>query len=305
MNPANHADYLLNKKWIYFFGVTFSEEKHGHGFNIPLFWLARAVVFGAFWTFISRKLMAYSRAEDQDGSPEHAAKARFTSAWGILLLALTTAFAGFDWLMSLDYRFFSTMWGVYVFAGGAFSGVALVILTMAILRGKGKLDGAVTSEHFHDLGKILFSFTVFWAYIAFSQYFLIWYSNIPEETVFFIWRKQNFTGLSILLIVGHFFLPFLILIFRPIKKNPKAMAVMACWALFIHVIDLLWIVRPAVYTELNANDPGWSKAYLDVAGVLGPAALFAGLFIKQVASGPLVAANDPFMHEALEHKNYV
>lgn len=308
MNHLSYADPLLQEKFAYFYGFGF-DHNADHSHNIfPLFFFVRLLAYGALWTFITQRLRGFSLKQDATNDRALSAKARFTSAWGILLMALTTAFASFDLLMSLDYRFFSTMWGVYIFAGSMFSSAALLSFVLARIRGTGKLEGAVTSEHFHDMGKFMFSFTVFWAYIAFSQYFLIWYSNIPEETAFFVWRENGFfLTLGRALIFGHFAIPFLILIFRPVKKSPQLLSLMAIWMIAIHLIDLVWMIRPMAYVgEAAASDPGLSAALLvDLAGAIGPVLLLGAFLAWRIPSSPLVAVNDPFMHESLKHANYV
>jgi hypothetical protein len=311
MSPEASHDLLLQEKWIYFFGSSFNSTMEGHK-NFPLFFFARGVFYIAFWFFVSRRLYSWSLQQDQTGDPTLTSKARFQSAWGILVLALTTAFCAFDWLKSLDYRFFSTMWGVYYFAGGAFASTYLVTLIFAMLRGKGRLEGAVTKEHFHDLGKMAFSFTVFWAYIAFSQYFLIWYSNIPEETAYYNYRKSGEIGalswntVSTLVVWGHFAALFLFMISRHVKKNPKLVALAAIWALFMHAVDIFWIVRPMVYAGMPAGEiPGLASGIIDLAGLIGFAMIFAGYLMHKIPSAPLIAVRDPRLHEALEHKNYV
>ncbi|MEM9373916.1 MAG: hypothetical protein AAGA55_09760, partial [Planctomycetota bacterium] len=161
---GSDSNYLLEKKAPYL---------------NPGFFIVRVLIYGAVWIFLGTRFAGLSRQSDESGDRSLGRKARFTAGWGILLFALTTAFAAFDFLMSMDYRFFSTMWGVYFFASCALASVSAAVLVLAVLRSRGKLDGLITEEHFHDLGKLMFAFTVFWAYTAFSQYFLIWYSNIP------------------------------------------------------------------------------------------------------------------------------
>jgi hypothetical protein len=225
----------------------------------------------------------------------------------MLLFALSTAFASFDWLMSLDFTFFSTMWGVYYFAGAAYSSVAVTAVILAMLRRSGKLEGAVTKEHFHDLGKLLFTFTVFWAYIGFSQYFLIWYSNIPEESAYYVIRNQNgWENTAFILSIGHFIAPFFILLIRRVKESTLGLAVMALWMLLMIALDLVWNIRPMVYAgAASAANPGPVGWWLDAVGFVGPMAIFAGLLVRRVAAGPRVAIKDPRLVEALAHKNYV
>ncbi len=291
MSASAHGDVLLEKK---------------AGFLNPMFFYARSAFYILLWAYITSTLRRLSLEQDRTGDKWLTAKARRTSAWAILVMALSTAFAGFDWLMSIDFKFFSTMWGVYFFAGSAYVGTATMILILALLRRAGKMEGAVTSEHFHDLGKLLFSFTVFWAYIAFSQYFLIWYSNIPEETAFFHMREHGaWPMVGVAVIVSHFALPFVIMLFRGIKRNPTTIAFFAVWSIAAHVIDMFWVVRPVVHVG-NAADPvGWGLIWIDAGAVLGVLGLLGWLIVGKVTSGPLVGVNEPRLGEALEHRNYV
>ncbi|MEY3230173.1 MAG: hypothetical protein RL689_261 [Planctomycetota bacterium] len=303
LSDAPAGNYVLEHKASYFF-LGGGEIGQGHT-PFPTFFVIRAVLYGLVWFYLSRRIIELGRRQDQSSDATPFAQARFTSAWGMLIFALTTAFAAFDWLMSLDYKFFSTMWGVYYFAGAAFSSSALVALMLAAIRMRGKLEGAVTSEHFHDLGKLMFSFTVFWAYISFSQYFLIWYSNIPEETNFMKFRSEHYGTLGVTLMVGHFVAPFLILMFRKVKRTPGLLMLVALWALAIHVLDIYWIVRPMVYAMPSEAPAGPVAVATDVLGALGPVLILAGHLVKRIGATPLVGVGDPFMHESLEHRNYV
>jgi len=274
----------------------------------PSFFCVRLMLYFFVWTIIAWKLSGYSRRQDENGDKWLSNKARFTSSWGMLAFALTTAFASFDLLMSMDFRFFSTMWGVYYFASAAFSGIAALVLIVVPLRRAGKLEGLVTAEHFHDVGKLMFTFTVFWAYIAFSQYFLIWYSNIPEETVWFLVRKRDgWQFIFFLLAIGHFIVPFLILLFRGVKRSPTALAVVAMWMLFIHFTDMFFIVRPMVTSRFAEGTPLSPMAgiWVDFAAVFGMLGLLGFLLVRRVSSVPLIPLRDPRLPESIEHKNYI
>jgi len=271
------------------------------------FFALRFVIYFALWGFLSARLRAFSTEQDRTGDRFLSARARFMSAWGLPLTALTVAFAGFDYFMSMEPHFFSTMWGVYIFAGGAVSCMAVMVLTFCALRFVGRLNGLVTDEHFHDLGKLLFAFTCFWAYIAFSQYFLIWYSNIPEET---FWMLERTTGdwkpMGMFLAIGHFIVPFLFLLPRTIKRNPTLVAIGAAWILFMHVMDYVWVVRPILHNiEHGGQVPTPGTWWVDIAGVLGVFGVFFGLFVARVGSGPLTPLKDPKLPEAMAHKNFV
>ncbi|MDX2131681.1 MAG: hypothetical protein SFY69_06490 [Planctomycetota bacterium] len=312
MKPVFYADYLLQKKAAYFFAPLAIVDHDTHEakttFVFPAFFAVRALFYGGVWTLLSRRMVAFGRAQEARTDLQAASKARFTSAWGLLLFALTTAFASFDWLMSLDFKFFSTMWPVWYFAGCAFSGISLLVLIVARLKAAGRLQGVVTSEHFHDTGKLVFSFTVFWSYIAFSQYFLIWYSNIPEETAFFFYRTNEgspWRPLGIFLIIGHFAAPFLVGLFRPVKRSPMALGLLAAWALFVHFADLYYVVRPMVETAGGGPIQIARFIWVDVIAIAGVFAILIGYLLMRIPATPLVSAKDPLIEESLEHRNYV
>ena len=281
---------------------------HKKAFLNPGFVALRLLMYVVILGFLVRMLWHYSTEQDRTGDKWLTNRARFMSAWGLPVTALTTTFFAFDWMMALtDYHFYSTMWGVYFFAGSAFSVFASVILVLALLKRLGKLgEGVVTEEHLHDLSKLLFGFTVFWGYIAFGQYFLIWYSNIPEETAWFVHRKTAYPNLTMFLAVGHFIIPFYILLWRPIRRNWTLISVMAGWALLMHLLDVYWILRPAVYTGPLLEGHESAAGYVvDVVAIGGAIALFIGLVMKRIATGPLVATSDPRLSEAMHHRNYV
>lgn len=267
------------------------------------FWAVRALIYFVAWTGLSLAMYRLSRAQDETGDKWLTARARRISSWGLLVFAFTSAFAAFDWLMAMDFTWFSTMFGVRFFAGCLIGVTALCIVLLGMLRMRGKLEGVVTVEHFHDLGKLLLSFTVFWAYIGFSEYFLIWYANIPEEGWFFQVRQQNgWRNVFLLLAIGHFVLPFLVLLFRASKRRLPILMGVAVWVLLMHAVEAFFIVMPNFE---NKRASVTSNLWLDVIGMAGPICLFLGAVLWRVRSGPLVPLKDPRLHESLEHKNYV
>ena len=292
MRSDMKGDYLLQKKAAYLNETFFA---------------IRAVLYVGIWLFLAHRLWNHSVTQDRTGDRTETAKARRMSTWGMFAFALSLAFASFDWLMSLDFRFFSTMWPVYIFAGAVFSSLGVLAIVLSTLRTFGRLTGVVTGEHYHDLGKLMFSFSVFWAYIAFSQYFLIWYSNIPEETAYYFRRMTGgWESLSAFLAFGHFGVPFFILLFRNVKKSTIGLAAVAVWMLFMHILDIFWIVRPMVYASTPADQmPGGITIWLDIVAIAGVLAIFAGALVRKVSSGVLIPLNDPRQSEALAHRNYV
>ncbi len=290
MNPEIAAnDYLITKKAPYLNPV-----------RLLIFFLIYLILWGG----VSHRLRALSIEQDRTGDRFLTMKARFMSAWALPLTALTIAFAGFDYFMSIQPHFFSTMWGVYIFAGGACAALAVVILTFCFLQLVGRMHGLVTAEHYHDLGKLLFAFCCFWAYIGFSQYFLIWYANIPEETFWMLERTTDaWRGTAIFLAVGHFAIPFFFLMPRTIKRRPLFIGIGAAWVLFMHVIDYVWIVRPVLHHEGHAPTP--ASWWLDIAAIVGVFGVFFGLYVIRLGSVSLTPMRDPKLPEAMNHKNYV
>jgi len=267
--------------------------------NTPFF-VVRALLYFGLWLWLAGSLYRFSRRQDEDGDRWHTAHARRRSSYGLVILALTTAFAGFDWMMSLDYHWFSTMFGVYFFAGYIGASLALTTLILIALRRVGALQGLITVEHFHDIGKLLFGFAVFWAYIGFSQYFLIWYGNLPEETGWFLVRRTDgWMPYNWALAIGRFAVPFILLMPRFCRRSVFMLGVMSVWILIFHMLDVHWVVRPTVQGVES------TMTWLDVAGALGPVLVFLGFVVRKLASAPLIPVNDPRLAEAMVHKNYV
>lgn len=294
INPGDEYNHLLEVKRPYL---------------NPTFFMIRVLIYATAWILISRTLLSWSKKSDETGDRRLGRKARFLSGFAIPVFALTCAFAAFDFLMSLDYRFFSTMWGVYYFASCGLGSVSAIAIISLMLRRAGKLEGLVTSEHSHDLGKLVFAFTVFWAYISFSQYFLIWYSNIPEETAWFYNRRAfGYEWLFWVMVIGHFVAPFLLLIWRGTKRNQNLLAIMSLYMILMIVMDMVWIIRPMVTfaAEAEASDgAGIVGLLIDIAGVVGVLGIFAGVAAMKIAKSPLLPLKDPMLHEAMKHKNYV
>ena len=202
--------------WMEEYATTDPIYQHKEAYLNHTFFLFRAALFFVLWILLVRAVAGPSFKQDETGDRWLTAKARKASSYGLVIFALSSAFASFDWLMGLDYHWFSTMFGVYFFAGFIGATLALWCLILLMLRRAVKLEGVVTVEHFHDLGKLMFGFTVFWGYIGFSQYFLIWYANIPEETMYFETRKTGgWELLTTVLVFGKFVVPFLLL--RPLR----------------------------------------------------------------------------------------
>lgn len=257
------------------------------------FFIIRAVFYFVIWVLLARYLLRLSLAEDGGHTESISKKMRVASAPGMILFALTITFASFDWLMSLDAHWYSTIFGVYVFSGSLLAMLAFLMRFVLYLDGTGTLRGIITREHWHDLGKLIFAFTVFWGYMAFSQYFLIWYGNIPEETVWFLHRwEHGWQYISLLIVFGHFVIPFFVLFPYSTKRSRPVMLVMTIWILAMHWVDLYWIIMPNLHREAV------KFSWIDFAPMLGIGGIFIWFFWSRVRVTPLVPVGDPGLEES-------
>jgi hypothetical protein len=266
--------------------------------NPTFFWIRTGIYF-AVWSILALAYRRASRRQDATGEERLSRRMIFWSGPSIILFALTVTFASFDWIMSLDPHWYSTIFGVYFFSGSLVAIFAFLILTAASLERAGYLQSVVTDEHFHDLGKLLFAFMVFWTYIAFAQFFLIWYGNIPEETVWYLHRQEgSWMAISALLGWGHFALPFLFLMPRTIKRRRPLLVGGAVWMLLMHLVDLHWLVMPV------HQHHGFHPTLLDLTTLVGVGGLFVALFTRLLRSGALVPLGDPRLPESLSFENF-
>ena len=262
------------------------------------FFYVRAAFYLAVWSGLALWSYRLSCRQDAAADPALAARLRRFSGPLLMPLALTQTLASFDWLMSLDPHWYSTIFGVYIFAGSFMSAFAFLILVCFFLQRSGVLRDLITTEHYHDLGKLLFAFTVFWAYIGFCQFFLIWYGNIPEETLWYKHRLHgSWTAVSLLLAVGHFGLPFFYLMPRSIKRNPRTLAAGALWLLVMHFVDVYWMVVPALHEE------GVRPSLLDLTALLTVGGAFLAVFGWLLRRHPLLPTGDPRLPESLGFEN--
>ena len=277
------ADPLLWKKWPY---LT-------HGF----FW-GRLIFYFVALTGIALSLRRNSMAQDANGDPRYTLSNRKLGIAGIPLMAVSLTFGAVDWLMGLDYRWVSTMWGVYIFAGAAGSSMSLLVLIVTSLRSKGYLRNVVTLEHYHIMGKWMLAFTIFWAYIGFSQYMLIWYANVPEETSYFIRRNiESWNWLSTILVVFRFFVPLPILLLQWTKKTMPMICTIAGLVLLMQLLDIYVIVMPMLHKT------GFRPSLMDIAGLLTIGCPLAFFFLRRLSSGNLFPIRDPRLSESLRLTN--
>lgn len=264
--------------------------------NLP-FYLIRTVVYLAIWAFFSWKLRQLSLQEDLIGGTQWFHKSINASALFLVLYAVSSSMSAWDWVMSVDTHWFSTMFGWYVFASWWVSGIAAIALTAIFLKQAGYLK-ALSSNHLHDLGKLMFGFSIFWTYVWFAQFMLIWYANLPEEAVYFNQRlggyEGRYTGMFFANIVINFVFPFLGLMTRDAKRQMIIMKLVAIAILCGHWSDFYLMLMPGTMRGENG--------FLIEIGV---AAIFLGafliLFTRRLASASLVPVNHPFLDESIHH----
>jgi len=261
------------------------------------FFYLRLVVYFVALSLVARGMLRFSYKQDEDGHPRYTINMRKLAFAGIPLMAISLTFASVDWLMGLDYKWFSTMWGVYIFAGSAGSGMCLLVLLTTFLRSRGYLQ-FVTMEHYHIMGKLMLAFCVFWAYIGFDQYMLIWYANIPEEISYFVRRNTgSWWYWSTFLVFFRFFVPFPILLMQGIKKNPKYLCMVAGWIVFMQMVDIYVVVMPMFHPL------GFAPSLLDLLSLVAIGAPLAFIFIKNLGKHSLFPVRDPRLERSLKLTN--
>jgi hypothetical protein len=294
---------LLGKEHIYHWMVPGAADhdpllqwKQGY-LNVGFF-LARSGVYFLIWTGLALLFRGLSVKQDSSGDPAITRRLQALAAPGIALGALSITFATFDWNMSIDYHWFSTMYGVIYFAGSFMSLFAVLAIVTTLFRSQGLTRDYITVEHQHGIGKMMFGMNCFWAYTSFSQFMLIWYANIPEETIWFMHRWEgSWSSVSILLVVGHFVLPFFFLMSRHIKRNPVTLVIGAAWLLGMHYLDIFWMIMPNVYHGNASFGLGEILSFVGVGGV------FVGAFTFLLSRAPLIPVKDPRLPESLAFEN--
>lgn len=279
-----HAEVMASKNWYL-----------SHNF----FWF-RAVIYFAFWIFLSQKLFRNSTSQDATKDLKFTNSSQAMAPASIFGLALTTTFAAFDWLMSLLPNWYSTIFGVQIFATTMVAILSTLVMMTYAMRASGLSGKTITTEHFHDLGKLLFGFNVFWAYVSFSQFFLIWYASIPEETVFYHlrWSDGPWKPVSLAIVFLHFIVPFLLLLSRNTKRlfGQKVMAAAAGLLFVMHIVEMYWLVMPN-YAEIRHIEPHLPDAlaphWMDAACLLGVGGVFLAAVFFRMTQHPVVPVGDP------------
>jgi hypothetical protein len=272
--------------------------RHKAGYLHPAWFAVRAALYLLVWWLAARFYLRRSIEQDASGDARLTLSMERASPIVLLLYGVTVTFASFDWLMSLTPQWFSTIFGVYFFSGLMVAAIAAIILMALALQSTGRLTSSITIEHYHDLGKLLFAFVVFWGYIAFSQYMLIWYANIPEETQWYLPRQSGpWVGLSLVLLFGNLLIPFCGLLPRAVKRHKGLLAFWAVWLLVMHWIDLYYLIMPSLEPTSLPLGP------IDVCCLVGVGGIFGAGLLRAAGDRSLVATGDPRQEEGLAFEN--
>jgi hypothetical protein len=264
--------------------------------NVPFF-LVRAAFYFVTWNAIAFFLNKWSVEQDATGDPAVPRRMQLLSAGGLLAYGLTITFAAFDWLMSLEPHWFSTIYGVLVMGGHALAAMAFSIVVLAWLVRRRPFNELITADHFHDLGNLMMGFTMLWAYFAFSQYLIIWSANIPEETEWYLHRTgYGWHYIALMLVLFHFAVPFFILLHRAIKRNAALVSKVAALVLVMRLVDVYWLSAPAF---AHGGEP--HVHWLDIALPISFALVWLTYFVYQLRGRALLPLHDPEFREALKH----
>jgi hypothetical protein len=271
-------------------------EKKAEYLNVPGFYI-RLLIYFALWLFLMFSLNRLAARQDREADPSLIAKMKRIAGPGIVLWALAVTFASVDWLMSLDPHWFSTIYGVWLMGSMGLSALAFLILFSAWLSQREPMNAVLRPGHFHDWGKLMFACTMLWAYFSFSQFLIIWSGNLPEEISWYKHRISHGWGfLAIFIVLFHFALPFLLLLSRDLKRNPRLLLRVAALMIVMRLVDLFWQVEPGFEEQAPAFYWLYAAAPLAVGG------LWLWLFLGELKKRPLLPINDPDLPEALAHE---
>ncbi|HEX5474729.1 MAG TPA: hypothetical protein VFX12_08725 [Vicinamibacterales bacterium] len=266
--------------------------------NVP-FALIRAAIYYIVWLGCMYYLNQWSSGQDRGEVAITAAdtrRFRVVSAPGLILYVVLMTFASIDWIMSLEPHWYSTVFGFIMVCGQGLGALALAAAVLAMLAPHEPMKTYLRPTAIHDIGKLTLAFVMLWAYMAFSQFLIIWAGNLPEEIPYYLLRmRSGWQYVSILIIVGHFALPFSLLLSRDLKRHPHLLARVALFILAMRLVDLIWMIAP------NFNQSGFPVHWLDVVVPLGLVGIWVYLFSGQLAKWPLVPFNDPYWKENFVH----
>jgi hypothetical protein len=261
--------------------------------NVPFF-LARAAIYFVVWLGMATLLSRWSNGQDETGDPRFADRMRKLSGAGLILWGATITFASIDWLMSLEPHWYSTIFGILMMGGQGLGAMAFSIITLRWLSEREPLAGVIKQAHFHDLGNLLMTFVVLWAYFSFSQLLIIWSGNLPEEIPWYLHRIEGgWAAIAIVVAVFYFAVPFILLLSRRTKRRARSLAMVAGGVLAARLVDLFYLIAP------EFSKQGFVFHALDFAAVIGVGGLWVAFFTRELGRRPLLPVNDPELESAI------
>jgi hypothetical protein len=282
-------------EWTHADVVARSEVlQHKHLYLNTPFFLLRAVLYFGVWNALSYFLNAWSLEQDRTGDARISRRMQRLSGAGLVAYGLTITFASFDWLMSLEPQWFSTIYGVLIMGGQGLSAMAFLIIAIVWLSGRPPLRGLVVPAYLHDLGNLLLAFVMLWAYFSFSQYLIIWSGNLPEEIAWYLHRLQTgWRAVGLALVVFHFVVPFCLLLSRRMKREGQLIVLVASLILLARLIDLFWLIAPEFHRD------GIALSWLDVLLPLTLLSVWLGCFVWQLRGRAILPLHDPQFEETI------
>jgi len=273
------------------------------GYLNPMFFFLRAVIYLLVWAWLSTRLFRYSTNQDESGDPRWTLELQRMAPVATIAFAFSLNFAAFDWFMSLEPSWYSTMFGVRLFATSVVLAFALNILVTLGFRRAGISKDAIHVEHFHDLGKLLFGFLVFWAYISFSEFFLIWYAAIPEETIYFHrrWDTDSWRMVSVSLVVVKFIIPFFLILSRNAKRNLGLLGLGAGCIVALHLVEMYYWIMP--YFQEGGIAFSATGLITDLGCVCACVGLYLAVVFRRMLNHPVIPVRDPRLQRAIHFVN--
>lgn len=266
--------------------------------NITAFFV-RAAIYFLLWFLAAYLLNRWAMRQERAISLWRGLKMRHVSAVGLMLMALTLTFASIDWMMSLEPHWFSTMFGISFIVGCGLSALAFSTLMVVLLSRYQPMASVIKAGTFRDLGNLMFAFVMLWAYTAFSEFMLIWYGNIREEVPYFLKRMHGGWGVvAVLLIIFHFFFPFVALLLRDVKERARMLGIVAGAVLFMRLVDFIWLIAPAFQ---HGEHPHFNLHWLDITAPIGLAGVWFFFFLGQLKRRTMLPSDEPYVQEALSH----
>lgn len=280
------------------------DQKAQYYLNVKFF-LVRVVIYFIIWILFSRLLSKFSREQDETGNRFLTKTMSKISGPGLVICGIMITFAVIDWTMSLDPTWFSTIWGILFIGGQLLSAMAFSIIVLAVLSNGGPLAGLIKPAHFHDLGKLTLAFVLLWAYFSVSQLIIIWSGNIPEEAKWYTRRLgTSWKVVGLILVLFHFALPYLLLLSRNLKRNPRRLIWLAGWIIIMRYVDLYWLTGPELHGSLDGVGRPFTVHWLDIVMWFAIGGIWLWFWAGELRKRPLLPLKDPFLEDALHPSHH-